>query len=188
MSAPSTHPVAVLDANVIYPQFLRDVLLRLAAANLFIPRWTDRIRREWSRNLAADRPDIPAERIERLHTLMEQAFPDARVTGYRTFEPLFPTVHPKDRHVAAAALRGGATVIVTRNLRDFPRTGLAAHGLNAIDPDEFIAGLIAGNRVTAVAVLEGHRAGLMKPPHTAAEYRAALIAAGLPRSARRLIG
>lgn len=59
MAPPATFPVAVLDANVLYPQFLRDVPLRLAAAELFVPRWTDRIHQEWTRNLATNRPDIP---------------------------------------------------------------------------------------------------------------------------------
>jgi hypothetical protein len=36
---------AVLDANVIYPAFLRDILLRLAAADLYHPYWTSSARR-----------------------------------------------------------------------------------------------------------------------------------------------
>jgi len=186
MAASPAHPVAVLDANVLYPQFLRDVLLRLAAAELFAPRWSDRIQREWMRNLAANRPDIPAERLQRLRTLMEEAFPAARVKGYRASEKRFADVDPKDRHVAAAALTGGATMIVTFNLRDFPADALAAHGLSASDPDRFIARLVARDHATAAMVLERHRASLARPPHSLAEYRAAFVAAGLTRSAARL--
>lgn len=179
-------PVAVLDANVLYPQFLRDVLLRLAATGLFVPRWTDRIHQEWTRNLAANRPDIPPDRIDRLRTLMEKAFPDAQVTGYEAHEKLFCSIDAKDRHVAAAAMKGGAEVIVTWNLRDFPADGLREHGLRASDPDSFIARLIRRDRVTAASVLEAHRVGLSRPPHSPAEYRAAFEAAGLTRSAQRL--
>ena len=86
MAASPALLVAVLDANVLYPQFLRDVLLRLAAAELFSPRWSDRIHREWIRNVAKDRPDIPPDRLARVRALMEETFSEARVEGYRAYE------------------------------------------------------------------------------------------------------
>jgi hypothetical protein len=49
---------AVLDANVLYPNLLRDLMLSLAVAGLYHARWTHRINDEWSLNLLADRPDI----------------------------------------------------------------------------------------------------------------------------------
>lgn len=188
MPPPATFPVAVLDANVLYPQFLRDVMLRLAAAGLFVPRWTDRIHEEWTRNLAVNRPDIPTDRIAHLRMLMEKAFPDAQVAGYEADEMLFSSIDAKDRRVAAAALKCGAGVIVTWNLRGFPAEGLREHGLRASDPDAFIAALIGRDRVTASSVVEAHRVGLSRPPHSKAEYRAALESAGLTRSARKLFG
>lgn len=42
---------AVLDANVLYPAPLRDLLMRLAVTDLFAARWTERIHDEWIRNL-----------------------------------------------------------------------------------------------------------------------------------------
>ena len=38
---------ALLDANVLYPAPLRDLLLQLAVAKLFRARWTDTIHDEW---------------------------------------------------------------------------------------------------------------------------------------------
>jgi hypothetical protein len=35
--------LAVLDANVLLPAPLRDTLLRLAEAELYVPKWSDRI-------------------------------------------------------------------------------------------------------------------------------------------------
>lgn len=45
---------AVLDACVLYPAPLRDLLLSLASAGLFHARWTPDIENEWTRNLLAN--------------------------------------------------------------------------------------------------------------------------------------
>ncbi len=51
---------ALLDANVIYPAGLRDVLLRLADRNLYRARWSAIIHDEWIRNVLKDRSDLRA--------------------------------------------------------------------------------------------------------------------------------
>lgn len=181
-------PVAVLDANVLYPQFLRDVLLRLAAAEIFHPRWTEQIHEEWTRNVLANRPEIPPERLVRVRQLMERTFPEARVRSYRSLKNRFAGVDPGDRHVAAAALASRAGFIVTRNLRHFPAAALAPFSIRAIDPDPFIARLVSADPVTVRAVLELHREGLRKPALEPDEYRDALLASGLPRTVERLFG
>lgn len=43
--------VAVLDANVLWPQYLRDCLLRASIADLYRAAWTDRIIEEMRRSL-----------------------------------------------------------------------------------------------------------------------------------------
>jgi len=51
-------PTALLDANVLYPAGLRDILLRLADRYLYSPRWSADIHAEWMRSLLADWPDL----------------------------------------------------------------------------------------------------------------------------------
>ena len=53
-------PTALLDANVLYPAGLRDLLLRLADRHLYAPLWSADIHAEWMRSLLADWPDIEA--------------------------------------------------------------------------------------------------------------------------------
>ncbi|GAA2212699.1 hypothetical protein GCM10009850_081610 [Nonomuraea monospora] len=48
-------------------------------------KWTNRILDEMQRNLAANRPDIPAEKLGKLRLLMNTAVRDCLVEGY---EPL----------------------------------------------------------------------------------------------------
>lgn len=71
---------------------------------------------------------------------MEQVqfhFPEAAVTGYEKLIGLMAN-DPKDRHVAAVAVKSGARVIVTSNLVDFPLECLSQWGIEAQHPDEFL--------------------------------------------------
>jgi hypothetical protein len=177
---------AVLDANVLYSAFLRDVLLRLAAAGLFQPYWTERIHDEWTRNLLAKRPDISPAVLSRTRDGMDRFFPGALVAEFEPLEGKLPGVHPGDRHVAAAALKAGAQRIVTHNLKHFPAHALHPHGLVSESPDDFVARLIQADPDTTQAALEAHRTGLRRPPYTVSEYAAAFRRAGLERSASLL--
>lgn len=116
--------VVVYDACVLYPAALRDLLVRLAASGLYQARRTARILDECFKSIVEARPEL-AGKLDRTRALMEAAIPAAMVTGY---EPLVPTLtlpDEDDRHVLAAAIRCGAQVIVTTNLRDFPTEALA---------------------------------------------------------------
>ncbi|HEU4452119.1 MAG TPA: PIN domain-containing protein [Longimicrobium sp.] len=185
MTTPPRVPIALLDANVLYGQFIRDVLLRLANAAFFQPRWTDRIQREWMENLAANRPEL-LDKIERVRDLMEFRFPRARVTGYRGIERSLTSVDPKDRHVAAAAIRARASHLVTFNLRHFPHEALEPYSVVPIHPDDFVSELVVENGPTILAALERHRLDMSRPSYTPAMYHAAFIRAGLERSAALL--
>lgn len=63
---------------------------------------------------------------------------DSIVTEYEDYIPLIKLPDDNDRHVVAAAIRCGASVIVTYNTKDFPVDELRKYDLEAIDPDEFI--------------------------------------------------
>ena len=69
---------------------------------------------------------------------MNQAVPDALVSGYEDLIDGLTLPDADDRHVLAAAIRCGASVIVTFNERDFPKDLLAAYGVEVQHPDEFI--------------------------------------------------
>jgi hypothetical protein len=62
--------VVVYDANVLYGNTLRDLLIRLAMTGRLQAKWTSRILDEMQRNLAADRPDIPEEKLGKCLSLL----------------------------------------------------------------------------------------------------------------------
>ena len=178
--------LVVLDANVLYGAFSRDVLLRLAAAGLYRPRWTARIEGEWVAALLAARPDLAPERLARTCAAMARAFPDAAVKGFETHEAELTLPDPDDRHVLAAAVEGGAGEIVTWNLRDFPEEALRPLGIEAVSPNAFVGSMMETDPGRVAEVLRRHRAGLLHPPLTAAEYLSHLERAGLTALAAAL--
>lgn len=183
-----TTPVqtAVLDANVLYPAHLRDVLLWLAVGGFYRPQWSDRIHDEWTRNLLANRPDLSAEQLAYTRGEMERAFPSANVMVGAADEEEIVLPDPDDRHVAAAAIAAGADVVVTFNVDDFPSEVLGPYGLEAVHPDAFVTSLLEADPEGVVAVLQEHRAGLRRPPLTAREYLGHLERAGLTASVSAL--
>jgi predicted nucleic acid-binding protein len=153
--------VVVLDANVLFPLTLRDTLLRAAAADFYQLRWSATILDEMERNLVAT-GTMPADKAARLRATMEKYFPEAEVTGY---EALIAGLQndEKDRHVVAAAVKAGAQVITTSNLKDFSPL---PDGIEAQSPDEFLCNLFDLDPESFVEMLHEQAADLVKPPVT----------------------
>ena len=162
--------VAVFDACILYPFHLRNIVVQAAVDRLVDARWTDEIHDEWIRNLAADAPTIPVERLHITRRLMNDALPGATVSGY---EDLIATVNlpdPDDRHVVAAAIAAGASIILTWNLRDFPATVLKKYSLHAQTPDVFFADIYDQAPDLAVGALANARRNLNKSRVSASDF------------------
>ena len=184
--AGSARYTAVLDACVLYPAPVRDILLSLAHQGLYHARWTVTINDEWVRNLVQNRPELNAEQLRRTAERMAQAIPDSLITGYERFASIVDLPDPDDRHVLAAALVGHADAIVTFNLKDFPAGTLEPLGLEAQHPDDFVVNQLHLNLPEALRAVKAQRARLMRPTRTAAELVATLARCGLPQTASLL--
>jgi predicted nucleic acid-binding protein len=133
---------AFFDANVLYPSGLRNFLMHLALTGIFRAHWSAEVHDEWIRNLLKNRPDLSRDKLERTRQLVDMAIPDALVTGYEHLIDSIELPDRDDRHVVAAAIRGGASVIVTRNLADFPTHALRNFRIEAQHPDDFVLALV----------------------------------------------
>ena len=181
---------AFLDANVLYPVSLRNLLMRLALNGLFQARWSAGVHEEWIRAVSQDRPDIPLERLQQVRDAMDRDAQDSLVTGYEPLIDGLSLPDPKDRHVLAAAIVGQAEVIVTRNLRDFPDAALEPYGIEAQHPDEFVRHLLDLSPVLVVDAVRDQQAALTNPPVTMAGLLAVFERLGLIKTVlelRRLI-
>ena len=54
---------AICDACVLSPFHQRNILVQASVDGLYDARWTDEIHDEWMRNLIANVPTIPPERL-----------------------------------------------------------------------------------------------------------------------------
>lgn len=177
----------VYDANVLYPAQLRDLLMHLALAELTRAHWTERIHREWTRNLLANRPDIQPEQLERTKSFMNRALPGATVAemSYRPYVADLELPDPDDRHVLAAAIAAEAEAIVTFNLTDFPPEALHPHGARVLHPDALVSEIAErDSEATVLEVMRRHRRTQKKPPISPEEYIDVLRRARLEEASR----
>jgi hypothetical protein len=172
---------AMLDADVLYPFLVRDVLLSFADAGLYRPLWTDRINEEWSSNLIGRIPEKESQ-IKATARVMNGAFPEALVRQYEDLIEALQLPDIDDRHVLAAAIRGGANVIVTENLKDFPSVVLERYGLDALTADEFVLNVLEIFPADAVNALKRMRLRYANPSHDPEQLLQAMLRCGLART------
>jgi len=177
---------AVYDACVLYPAPLRDFLMWLALSGRFRARWTQQIHREWKRNLLKNRTDLTIEQLDRTSELMDRAIPDACVYDFEDLITGLSLPDTNDRHVLAAAIRCGAGVIVTFNLKDFPDTCLAPYGVEAQHPDEFVENLFHLDQAVVIAAAQRQRQQLKLSPIAVEPFLDLLQRQGLVESVRAL--
>ncbi len=141
---------SVLDASVMAPMPVADTLLRLAEYDppFFGPLWSRDILNEVKRTIL--KFGCTEAQASRRIDAMNEAFPEALVTGYETLIDAMQN-DPKDRHVLAVAVRAGADCIVSDNIKHFQKEALQPFGLECLtaqdfllhqyhlDPDTFIA-------------------------------------------------
>ncbi len=138
----------LIDTNILYPFHTRDIMLWFAHFELYTPKWSQHIFEEWEnvmRNKNIDDFEIK-KRIENV-TL---AFPEALVKNYELLIDSINLPDLKDRHVLAAAIKSNSQVIVTNNLKDFPRKYLESFNISAKSADDFLTDLIDLNHEIAI--------------------------------------
>ena len=154
----------LLDACVLFPTVMREVLLAVANTGVYEPVWSDRILEEWA--LAARKLGPEGELQARAEiALVNAAWPAAKVQSPQGLEDQLWLPDPSDIHVLASAIAGSADGIITLNAKDFPRQILAEHGLSRVDADGFLLGIhkanpdIVSNAAEAVRQKAEHLSG-----------------------------
>lgn len=147
----------VLDACVLANAGVCDLYLRLAETpRLYLPRWSATILEEVKRTqMTKLKPPFPEALADYWRQEVTAAFPEAMISGYGHLLPQLSN-QEKDRHVLAAAIQGGVSVIVTFNLKDFPGPALTPWKVQAVHPQDYLLTLHSMNPgvvLTKVAAL-----------------------------------
>lgn len=173
-----------LDACVLFPTVMREMLLGAAAAGGFAPVWSARILEEWAR--ATRRLPEGAEAVARAEiALLRARWPEAEVTVPEELVASLSLPDPNDRHVLAAAIAGGADTLLTLNRTDFPGRTLARSGILLREPDGLLLELLAeGLPIADVAA--GVRVRAERASGRPQPIRTLLKRAGLPRLGKAL--
>jgi len=166
---------AVLDANVLYPVVLRDYLLWLAVYELYTPKWSNRLLDEFAEIFNRVNLNISPSQVKKQIDLMNTVWMD-------TIE----LPDENDRHVVAAAIKCNANVIVTNNLKDFPKEFLIGFDLTAIGPDNFIADIIDLDPKLCREAFREMVLSKTKPPYDELDYLEIFRRNGLEQSASEL--
>jgi len=147
-----------LDANVLVPARLRDVVLTIALAAPLEVHWSRDVLDEVTRNLPQS---MSASSVAALLGQLEVAFPSANI-GTISHTPSgagHTRINIKDRHVVLGAWQCQASLLVTddQNLRREVRSS-CSRWLSAISSDEFLASQFAGDvaqvRASVVSMVE----------------------------------
>ena len=177
---------AVIDACVLYPTVLREIVLGVARAGLVTPLWSERLLEEWARTAARHGGDVDAALARGEIAALGAAFPQARVVHDPAQEAALWLPDPGDVHVLATAISGGAEAIITLNLRDFPARELAAHGVEARHPDAVLYALWLERAEDVTGVVAGVHETAQRLRGEPMPLRALLKRARLPRLAKAL--
>ncbi|HEY8788117.1 MAG TPA: PIN domain-containing protein [Actinopolymorphaceae bacterium] len=134
--------VALADANVLLPRTLRDYVVYSAKVGAFQVHWSQSILDEVSRNLVKIfglSADDTAELEIRLGEYLPQALVEVRPRDLKVVDKV--DMDSKDRHVVAAALSAKASILVTDNVRDFPKEWLSDRGIELLTAADLLVRL-----------------------------------------------
>ena len=165
---------ALLDTSVLWPSLQRDFLLSLAIEGLYRPLWSTAILEELRYHEAqkligrGHDPALASQRAQHLVDHMSTAFGDAVVVNWESLEGTFGLPDVDDEHVVAAALVGGADVIVTSNLKDFPPQQIPKP-LAVTSPAQFAADTVAVSPAVAYRAVSAMATRFVRPSSTVDE-------------------
>jgi len=174
----------VLDACVLYPAPIRDLLLNLADLEIYSSKWSEIIQEEWIRNLLKNRPDLTRQKLQKTAQVMNAAFPDAEVHSFEELIDLIELPDLGDRHVLAAGIKCKADGIITFNTKDFPRENLDQYNIEVYTPDEIIHLLNELNPSIVKQAFENQLASLKNPPISKEKLISVLEKCGLNRASK----
>ncbi|PUB19193.1 RSP_2648 family PIN domain-containing protein [Yoonia sediminilitoris] len=175
----------LVDACVLYPTVMREVIVGCAQQGVIEPRWSARILEEWARAAARSGPEHEVLARGEI-AMLGVAFPNAIVPVHPGLEARLWLPDADDVHVLASAIAGSCDAILTVNAKDFPGSLLAEEGVFRADPDAFLRGLLEECPEQVRGVADAVLAKANQLSDRPWEMRALMKKARLPRFGKAL--
>jgi predicted nucleic acid-binding protein len=175
----------LIDACVLYPTVMREMVMGAARVGVFEPLWSARLLEEWARAAIKLGPEGEAQARAEI-ALLRAAWPKAEVPPSPGVAARLYLPDENDVHVLAAAITGHADIIMTLNAKDFPRGTLAEEGLARVDPDSYLHGVWLAQPEMIVQVADSVLDEARRLSGQPWEMRPLLKKARLPRLAKAL--
>jgi len=170
---PENEYSAVLDACVLVPVSLCDILLRLAEEPaMYRPFWSEQILAETVRAMRTKLHRTATEAAWRRDQMMG-AFPEAMVPVPPELLKAVECIPDEgDRHVLAAAIMVRANAVITQNTKHFPRHCVEQFGVLCQTPDDFLIHQFPLSPQLVLDKLDDQGAGICKDrPYVIASLR-----------------
>lgn len=176
-----------LDTNVLFPMTLMDLMLAMSEDFHHDLLWSDFLLDEWERVIVRERRRTP-EQASAITGAIRQAFPSGRIApdDYESIVKTVPSPDPDDRVHGAAALAGGATALITANLRHFDGDFFAERGVIVETPESYLLRRLEYAPDRLVETVKRVVAMKTRPRWTLAEYLERVDRAGAPGFASAL--
>ena len=180
-----TRPRVYVDTNAHIPYYLSDLFGFLATYSVIDLLWSAYLVDEILEVVArVHGPDSVKPRVAQWAAL-RAAFPEGEVTSERWQSRIADAsgVDDDDLPHQAAALAGGASVLVTSDRAGFPAGGLARHGVLVLTPDQCLVELLLDDPLRVAETLVSRCAMFRRAPQSLDEYLD-VLARSVPRFAR----
>jgi predicted nucleic acid-binding protein len=176
-----------VDANELFPFAVMDVVLALAEDLVIDFVWSDELLAEWQRVIVREGKRTPESAASVAHAV-QHFFRSGRIDPdtYRNHVANTPGTDPDDRIHTAAAIGGNATVLLTKNQRDFPAEHLHQHGVTLTSSDAYLRDLLRRRPADVIASVRQLAAEKTNPPRTPCDLVDGLRRAGAVAFAERL--
>jgi predicted nucleic acid-binding protein len=165
------------DTNAHFPYYLSDLLLWLSFDGVIRLLWSEYMLNELERVIARQR--FRRGRVRQVAAVQSQW---AAVRGSHLAKDEVPRTQWEPHLIGlrgpdtddyphmAAAIAGGASVLITYNLKDFKEEQFTAHGIVVATPDNFLCDLLEREPEVVLAMVRDRFTSFNTPTLTYSEY------------------
>ena len=185
--SPGGETLVIVDACVILPSRLSDVLFDLMLEGLYFIYWTADVESEFLRNWPHVHPDASRSGARRLKAFQRATQNAHLITGYDNaaiMSRVPARVHQSDRHLIAAALvmvngledksTRNKVIVVSDNTKHLASADARKLGVEVVKAGVFLDRLFTASPDRTIGAITKSLDDLRNPPYTQAELVAAL--------------